>query len=338
MHERDPAKRIPKSLGTDAKLFGSYTMTDIGVALFPGVLVILCFQVILPTSMAVGGYRLETLTLPLAGVMILVGAIFVYLTPAYTTSADWVAAMVTFYQRSDELGHNEAKQHTQIERVYPNRGAIERTDGAFLGLVQVAPPTMALATDDEWGQKAEAFQNFLNTSVEFPIQIYSTTQAFPAEKYLAQYESRLDDPDVEANPQLEALIENYVEWYEQELDERRMTIRDHYVVVPVTPGEVQFERESLVQRLAGLPVLGVFVRAYFAPPEEERRDALFEELDDRLRRIRTGLREIDGCNAHRVDIAEATRVISEFWAGEPQDYGDMEQVLRTQTMVGGVRR
>ncbi|WP_328587674.1 hypothetical protein [Halosimplex salinum] len=313
-------------------------MTDIGVALFPGVLVILLFQVVLPASMTVGGYRLETLTLPLAGVMILVGAIFVYLTPAYTTSADWVTAMVTFYQRSDELGHEEAKQHTQIERVYPNRGAIERTDGAFLGLVQVAPPTMALATDEEWAQKAEGFQNFLNTSVEFPIQIYSTTRAFPAEEYLARYESRLDDPDVEANPQLEALIENYVEWYERELDERRMTIRDHYVVVPVTPREVQFERESVVQKLAGLPVLGVFIRAYFAPRIEEQRDALFEELDDRLRRIRTGLREIDGCNAHRVDTPAATQVIGEFWAGESQDYGDMEQVLRTRTMVGGVEQ
>ncbi|WP_343063154.1 hypothetical protein [Halosimplex rubrum] len=313
-------------------------MTDIGVALFPGVLVVLCFQVLLPTSMTIGGYRLETLTLPLAGVMILVGSIFVYLTPAYTTSADWVTAMVTFHQRSDELGHDEAKQHTQVERVYPNRGAIERTDGAFLGLVQVAPPTMALATDEEWGQKAEAFQNFLNTSVEFPIQVYSTTRAFPAEEYLAQYESRLDDPDVEANPQLEALIENYVEWYEPELAERQMTIRDHYVVVPVTPGEVQFEQESLVQKLAGLPVLGVFVRAYFAPRVEERRDALFEELDDRLRRIRTGLREIDGCNAHRVDTAEATRVVGEFWAGESQEYGDMDQVLRTRAMVGEVRQ
>jgi hypothetical protein len=93
-----------------------------------------------------------------------------------------------------------------------------------------------------------------------------------------------------------------------------------------------------VQNLAGLPVLGVFVRAYFAPRAEERRDALFEELDDRLRRIRTGLREIDGCNAHRVDTGEAAQVIGEFWAGEPLEYGDMDQVLRTQTMVGGPRR
>jgi len=338
MHERDPAKRIPKSLGTDAKLFGSYTMTDIGVALFPGVLVVLCFQVLLPASTTVGGYRLETLTLPVAGVMILVGAVFVYLTPAYTTSADWVAAMVTFHQRSDELGHEEAKQHTQIERVHPNRGAIERTDGAFLGLVQVVPPTMALATSEAWAQKTEAFQNFLNTTVEFPIQIYSTTRAFPAEEYLAQYEARLDDADVESNPQLEALIEHYVEWYEEELAERQMTIRDHYVVVPVTPAEVQFERESIVQNLAGLPVLGVFVRAYFAPEVEEKRDALFEELDDRLRRIRTGLREIDGCNAHRVDTAEAARVIGEFWAGESQEYGEMEQVLRRRAVVGEVRQ
>jgi len=49
-----------------------------------------------------------------------------------------------------------------------------------------------------------------------------------------------------------------------------MTIRDHYIVVPVTPAEVQFERESVTQQLAKLPVVGLLVQAWFAPRSEER--------------------------------------------------------------------
>ncbi|WP_436927663.1 hypothetical protein [Halosimplex amylolyticum] len=331
----DATKRIPKSLGTDTKLLGQYTMTDLAVALFPGVVTVLLLQVVLPANVTVRGYHLDSLTLPLAGVMIALGGIFVYLTPAYTTSADWVTSMLTFHRRSSQLDHEAAKEYTQIERVYPDRGAIERTDGAVIGMVQVIPPTMALATSEEWATKAEAFQDFLNTTVEFPIQIYSTTQPFPVDEHLAEYESRLDDPDVEANPRLEALIENYVQWYEAELDERRMTIRDHYVVVPVTPAEVQFDEASLAQKLADLPVLGLFVRELFAPRKAIERAALIEELDDRLSRVQSGLRSIDGCTAHRVDATEATRIVGEYWSDESQNYGQLDQVLRTRGIVGG---
>ncbi|QLH81294.1 hypothetical protein [Halosimplex pelagicum] len=338
MDDHNPAKRIPKSLGTDTKLLGSYTMTDLAVALFPGVVVVLCVQVLLPAGMTIQGHQVQTLALPLAGVMIGLGALFVYLTPAYTTSADWVTSMVSFHSRATDSDHEAAKEYTRIERVYPRRNAIERTDGAVFGLVQVIPPTMALATDEEWAQKAESFQDFLNTTVEFPIQIYSTTQPFPVDDHLARYEARLDDPDVEANPQLEALIENYVAWYEAELDERRMTIRDHYVVVPVTPAEVRFDDASLAEQLAAVPVLGLVVRELYAPREAAEREALIDELDDRLDRVRAGIRGINGCTAHRLDATEATKVIGEYWSDESMEYGQLEQVLRTRGIVGGPDR
>lgn len=337
MQDQDPTKRIPKSLGTEAKLFGTYTLTDLAVALLPGVTVVLLMQVVLPPGETVAGYRVQALTLPVAVGAIALGALFVYLTPAYTSSLEWIGTFLGFHRGQKVFTHQEAKPHTQIERVYPDDGAIERTDGTFVGMVQVSPPTMALATDAEWAAKADAFRDFCNTAVEFPIQLYSTTQAFPVEDYLAQYEARLDDPDVKANPRLAALIDEYLAWYAADLDERRMTIRDHYVVVSVTPGEVQFERESLLQKLAAIPLVGLFVRAWLAPRLEEQRASMFDALDDRVRRIEAGLRGIDGCDARRVDVTTATRLISEFWAGEPRDYGDMRRVLRTRPLVGRAR-
>lgn len=335
MQDHDPAKRIPKSIGTDAKLLGSYTLTDAAVALLPGVLVVLLTQAILPASLSLAGYRIQTLTIPLAGVAIAIGALFVSVTPAYLTSLDWLAAIVGYQRSTKQLDHEHARKFTHLERVHSEHDAIERTDGAFIALVQVEPPTMALATETEWAEKTDAFIDFLNTTVEFPIQIFSTTQAFPVDSYLAHYEDRLGDPDVQANPRLAALIDDYVGWYRSDLHDRQMTIRDHYVLVSVTPAEVQFDRGSHAQRLAGLPLVGLLVQAWFGPPEAEYHQAMFETLAERRTRVRTGLREIDGCAASPVSAADATRVIAEFWTGDDGGVENLAQALRTGPIVRG---
>ena len=334
MAERTPSKRIPKSLGTETKLLGSYTLGDVGVALLPAVAVVLLTQLVVPSSTRVAGYTIQTLLLPVAAVAACLGAVFVYVTPAYTSSLDWLVTMVRFHTTATEEPHSEALEHHQLERVYPTYDAIERRDGAVIGLVRVSPPSMALATDEEWGAMADGFQDFLNTTVTFPIQIYSTTQPFPVETYLDHYRDRLDDPDVKANPQLRTLIERYIDWYERDLAARQMTIRDHYVIVTVTPEEVQFERESVLAKVGDVPLLGVFVRAVTAPPLAVQRRELFNELDERLSRVQSGLRDLDGCEARIVDASDATQLIGEFWAGQTLEYGDFERTLRTRPLVG----
>jgi hypothetical protein len=329
----DPSKRIPKSLGTDTQLLGQYSLTDLLVAGMPGVVVILVTQVVLPKSLQVAGVPVTTLTIPVAALAIGVGALFVYLTPAYTTSIDWLEQFAAFHRSETDLGHEEARGYTQVERILPRRDAIVRTDGALVGAVHVDPPTMALATDQEWQTKSEAFQDFVNTTVDFPIQIYSTTQAFPADEYLQRYDDRLSDADVKDNAQLQDLIEHYVEWYERELAERQMTIRDHYVVVPVTPREVRFERDGLAAKLADLPLLGVLIRAATSPPVAEERAAMADELDERLRQVERGLRGIEDVEASRIDAEELTGVIGEFWAGQSLDHGDLSHRIRTTPLV-----
>jgi hypothetical protein len=333
MSSPDATKRIPKAIGTEAQLFGTYTLTDLAVGLFPGVAVLLLMQVVVPSSATVAGYALQSLTLPLAAVAIGVGATFVYLTPPYTSSLDWLATFGGFSRREKTHDFAAGKELTRIERIHPAEGFLERTDGALLGMVQVTPPTMALATDDQWRSTATAFQNFLNTTVEYPIQIFSTTQAFPTEDYVAQYEARLTDPDVLANPQLQTLIEEYVKWYTAEMEQRKMTIRDHYIVIPVTPAEVQFERESVANKLARLPVVGLLVQAWFAPRVEEEFEAMQAELAERLRRIEMGIREIEGCSADRVDVDEMTTQLASFWSGGSRGDEEMAERIRTTPLV-----
>lgn len=329
----DPSKRIPKSLGTDTQLLGQYSLTDLLVAGMPGVVVILVTQVVLPKSLEIAGISVTTLTIPVAALAIGVGALFVYLTPAYTTSIDWLEQFAAFHRSETDLGHEEAREYTQVDRILPRRDAIVRTDGALVGAVHVDPPTMALATDQEWQTKSESFQDFVNTTVDFPIQIYSTTQAFPADEYLQQYDDRLSDADVKDNAQLQDLIEHYVEWYERELAKRRMTIRDHYVVVPVTPREVRFEPDGLAGKLADVPIFGVLIRAATSPSVTEERAAMADELDERLRQVARGLRGIEGLEASQIDTAELTGVIGEFWAGQSLDHGDLSNRIRTTPLV-----
>jgi hypothetical protein len=337
MTTQDPAKRIPKSLGTEATLFGTYTLTDVAVALLPGVIVALAVQVAVPSSLQIGGYLVREFTLPATLLAIAVGGLFVYLTPPYITSTDWIATLVRYRTRPSQLSHLAAREFTHIEQAYPNHDAIERSDGAIIGLVQVVPPSMALATDAEWAATAIGFRDLLNTVVDFPVQLYSTTTDFPIDEYLDRYEQRLTDPDVESNPRLQRLIEHYIDWYRDELAERQTTIREHYVVVPVTPREVQFSRESLSDKLASLPVIGVFVQAWFTQRHTEQQAAMFETLDTRCRRLQRGFRELDGCDASRVDTASAARLIGEFWTGESLDDVQMERRLRSNPVVGESR-
>jgi hypothetical protein len=335
MSDQNTAKRIPKSLGTDTKLLGNYTLTDAAVALLPGVLIILASQILMPPTLSVGGYRPQQVMLPLAAVAIAVGAIFVYLTPPYATSLEWLTSLLRFRTTPSYEAHDTAPEHTQVERVWPDHDAIERQDGAMVGLVQVSPPPMALATDAEWAAKADSFQNFLNTTVTFPIQLFSTTRPFPVETYLDRYRDRLDDPDVQDNPRLAELIEAYIEWYERDLAARQMTIRDHYVVVQVTPAEVQFSRGSLLETLCELPVVGPLLTAWTAPPLAEQRAAMFETLSDRLDSVQRGIRDIDDCRAQQVDATTAAQVIEEYWAGRTQANGEMATRLRSRPLVGG---
>lgn len=329
----DPTRRIPKSIGTDTKLFGTYTLSDLAVGIFPGVVVVLCLQIVIPSLSDALAESVRTLTLPLAALAISVGVLFVYLTPPHMTSLDWVQAFIGFYRRPKHYPHQEARAQTGVEAVYPEYDAIERSDGAYLGFVQVVPPTMALATNEEWHTKADGFREFLNTAVEFPIQLHSTTQEFPVEEYLSHYEARLTDPDVQANPRLEALIREYIEWYRADLESRQTSIRDHYVVVPVRPRDVRFDHESLLEKLTSIPILGLFIRVWLAPSLAEQETAMTETVAERRQRVITGLRGIEGCHAEAVAAEDAAMLVAEFWQGDSLAYDAMDRTLDRGPLV-----
>jgi hypothetical protein len=289
---------------------------------------------LLPSGLTVAGYRVAAATLPLTMLAIACGILVVYLTPAHLTTVQWIELILGFQSRATRLPYDVARQQTHVADIHPVENVIERADGALLGFIQVTPPPMALATDAEWEQKADGFQEFLNTAVDFPIQVYSTTQPFPVDEYLTHYESRRTDPDVRSNPRLATLIDEYVTWYRTELTQRRMTIRDHYVIVAVRPAEVRFDRATLVQKLTVLPVIGVFIKAVLAPRRDAERAAMFDAIADRLQVVERGLRAIDGCDARHIEATEAAELLASFWHGEQVQYADPSRILSHQSLTG----
>jgi hypothetical protein len=333
----DRTKRIPKSLDTEANLVGSYSITDLTVAIAPGAAILLGARMVLPETRVLG-YSLQALALPLAALGLLLGVVFVSVTPRYVSSMTWLSALAAYTTSAPDAAHQDAQAYTQVQRVFPEHEAIERTDGALVGALQVSPASMALATDAEWAQAASGFEDLLNTTVRFPIQLYSTTRPFPVDAYLERYEQRLEDPDVRSNPTLQRCIEEYVEWYRSDLERRQMTIRDHYVIVPVRPESVRHTDAGLAQRLSDVPMLGVFVETLTASRVAEERAAMAEELDDRLRSLERGIRGLDGCEATRLPAASLVELVGEFWTDRDREVGEAETAVRTSPLVTGPER
>ncbi|MDY7082628.1 MAG: hypothetical protein SXQ77_09545 [Halobacteria archaeon] len=327
-------KRIPNKLGgSGTKIIGNLTLTDVAVIGLPAVVVILFERLFLPSKFVIYGVNLKLLTIPLAILGAGVGALFVYLTPKYIDSLDWLSQFLDFRLDDKEVSHEEAKEYTHIEEILPEHDAVVRSDDALVGAVHVEPPNVALATSEERSMWKDEFQDFVNNSVEWPIQIYSTTSEFPTDEYLGHYEGRLNDDDVQSNEKLAELIEGYTSWYESELEQRRMTIREHYVLVPVSPREIRFEPDSIYDKLADIPVVSFVVQKLKKKPDAEERAAMAKELDERLKQVESGVGNITGCETTRVKAGEMTRLVIEYWKGEEIEHGNLSNRIQTRPVI-----
>ena len=344
MSSSDPTRRVPKKLDESDEFFRGYTLDDLLVGGMPFIVAVLLTAYILPPNLRYVGYVL-------AAVGLVVGAVAVYATPDYLTASEWVSTYAHHIRRPKEVAHvryefGSARQQrdlpessfyeldertqelTDLKRVHTDRDSVERFDGAFVGAVRVEPANMALATDRRWRDNVAAFADFFNNSVEWPVQMYSTTSEFPVEDYLRRRERRLDDDDVAGNPVFRRLIEEWLDWYPRELEARGTNIREHYVIVPVRREEVTGPDggDGVFDALADLPVVGGLFGAVSSGDgmtEEETRARALDELDERLRMVKNeGVQNLDGCRAHRVEAAGLTRLLAEFWEGEPAEFVD----------------
>lgn len=329
-----PAATIPKANGTEATILGRFTLSDIGVGLAPAAFLVVGVQSLVPPGTSILGVDSGSVVFAGGCIGLFIGSLIVAATPAYSTSLDWLRSIWSFLTGTRKLDHHDSRRLSQVRQVDRSLNVIERWDGAFLGMVRVSPVSMALETIEGWERKSAQFTDFLNSSVDFPIQIYSTTRPFPIEASLNHYQERLQDDDVQQNPQLARLIREYNDWVELDLRQAPPTIRDHFVIVPVSPTEVVFEPDSVSERLAGVPLVGSLVEMVYGDSGVARRAAMASMLEQRLQSVEAGLRDIEGCTSSRLSAVETARVIGRYWNGEDIEGIPIDSALRASTIVG----
>ena len=307
----DPTRRVPKKLGESDEFWRGYTLDDLLVGGTPFIVAVLLTAYVIPPEFRYVGYVL-------GAVALVVGAAAVYATPDHLTASEWVSTYAHHLRRPKEVEHvrydfdsvreqtdfpesrfHELSERTQeltdVKRVHTNRDAVERLDGAFVGAVRVESANMALATDRRWQENVASFADFFNNSVEWNLQMYSTTTEFPIEDYLRRRERRLGDEDVTRNPVFRRLIEEWLDWYPQELEARGTNIREHYIIVSVRRDEVDDNNggeDGILRSLCGIPVVGRLFGFFVSDEgltEEEVRARALSELAEGFRRVNVRL-------------------------------------------------
>ena len=317
-------------------------------------------------GLLLGSLISNVLVVPLVLIGVTLGVAITYAAPPHLTAWTWLRDVTRHYLLRPEMTLSQpadadhasteggivqytpftpserTQDLTTVRRAWPGAGAIERTDGTMEAFLEVAPANMDFAMSGDWQAVQAAGEAFANSELRVPLTLHTTTRPFPAEQLVEQLEDRLDDPDVESNPTFETLLEEYRHQRPTELADTRQ--HRYYLGVEVSPLEVynRYGQEPTPgEKLTEIPVLGIlftpFVtrRADFAATE--RRQAMFEKLDERVRTVRTEfVEDVAGWSATRLSTLDLFVLAAEFWNGE--EYEGTERLLRTEPALESQRR
>jgi len=309
-------------------------------------------------------FGIGSLALPLAMTGLGVGAVVVYVAPRHVTAWTWLRDVARYVYRPKTIrnagtaasGAAEAglgayvpfrpdertQDVTNIARAWPGAGAVERADGAMEGFLEIQPGNMDFAMSDDWAALQAAGAEFANKELTYPLKVHATTRAFPVEQLTATIESRLEDPDVDANPVFRDLLEEYRETRPAEMRERGLQEVRYCLGVTVEPIEVydrHQEEATPAEQLTQLPVLGVLFRPFVTRRADlsaaERRAKLFELLETRLAGVESEfVQSAAGWTARRLTTVELFTLAVEFWNGHEDAHGDPGRVLRDRRAMG----
>ncbi|WP_255152211.1 hypothetical protein [Halorarius halobius] len=304
----------------------------------------------------------DVLVVPFVLVGLTVGVALVYAAPPHRTAWTWLRDVTRFtilrprmtlsrpadsdpasteggaVQYTPFTPSERTQDLTSIERAWPGAGAVEREDGTMEAFLEVDPANMDFAMSGDWQAVQEAGEGFANAELQFPLTVHATTRSFPADQLVTQLEDRMDDPDVQSNPAFEELLEEYRQQRPAELADTRQ--HRYYLGVEVSPLEVYnryTEEPTPGEKLLDIPVVGVLFTPFVTRRADlaaaERRQAMFEKLDDRVRRLRTEfIEDVPGWSGTRLSTLELFALSAEFWNGE--EYDDPDRLMRTEAAVG----
>lgn len=104
-------------------------------------------------------------------------------------------------------------------------------DGSYRMIMRVGAVNFDLKSEREQMMILHTFGELLNTlQVDFPLQLLLHATHLDTEVYVRKYRERLQDPSL--SPQLRDVIEDHIEYFEEQARENYLLDRSYFVVVP----------------------------------------------------------------------------------------------------------
>jgi hypothetical protein len=233
-------------------------------------------------------------------------------------------------------------EKTHVKKVYGDEGVIERDDGVIVAAMKVEGMNLDKATQRTQNEATQSFRNFLNSSLDFPIQIYLTTRKFDSTEFLQKYEDRLEDSEIQENPIMEMYLNHYIERTPIFLSQQYY--REYYILVPVSTWDVRREsREGGSLNFESIPSFGDFLAELFGSSDvgkltdDQIKQRQIDEAKKRMRKIKqAGIAPLDGARGNILEDAnEYSALIKEFWEGRDMSNRDNSELIRNQPISMG---
>src|SRR6056297_492185 len=202
---------IHESLGDTTEFWGKYTFGELLLFVIP----VFAYLVILGLPF-VPASALIPATI---GLIVTEGFLYVLHTvrPSYYRLTEWLRVRAFWLAKKEEHtvddGNQDTRQATRLKRIMPH--GIERTDGAYVGAIEVRPANMALEDGDQWQQAVQSLTSLVN-SLDGTAKFYVTTRDADNKSHVQAHLDRLDDADTQNHSIFRGVL---LEWINRYTDE-----------------------------------------------------------------------------------------------------------------------
>jgi hypothetical protein len=270
----------------------------------------------------------------------LVGIDVVRATPSYCNVFQWIRANIEYHRQPDEYVNvaqahvrtdstlraavqtsKKTRDETNVKRLYPPHGLVERTDDALVSILKYEAPNMDFATGEQYQELKQQIQGWYNDSIDFDITVYISTRPVEMGDYLENLSDRMDDPDVQGRDVFRAVLEEMVEGRKASLEDSDTETVEFYFIVDVEKNEVDSSiggDDSASDRSALFSLFGSSEQDLDADDKAVRRARMEKLLGTRIEKIRrvahgSGL-SVDA-EIRQLNSLEAAALLERFWTG-----------------------
>lgn len=355
-------RRIPESLGTtdtlldNAPLVGTVEVTDGFVAFGPAMSAFIISNQVFPADYQWMGFVVGF-------IVALVGLVFLLGKPNYISLSEWLRNYIEYRKRprtthkalQTDGGYStgskpitnspDTRNTTLIEQIYPEANAIERTDGAVVGMVELGGINLDTALKSRWEQASGTLANFFNTQIQYEIQFYLPMRKFDPSGQIQLYENRADSAVDEDNALLLEYLDDRRSWfYGLSYDSY---IRECYVIVAVDKSDVLNEQmgvdsdsvfnfitetkcgELLSDAFVGLRGTHTISRL----TGYEMKERQLQELNRRLNEINSSMGSGESMATEIISADKAGILLKEYWEGVDIPKLEGENLIREKPIV-----